>query len=60
MGGDIIKEIRVLNDALNRTKDGRERDRIRGIILVKKGYNIHEVADIMNVSVRTIYMEEKI
>ena len=36
MGGDIIKEIQVLNDALKRTKDGRERDRIRGIILVKK------------------------
>ena len=59
MGGDIIKEIQVLNDALKRTKDGRERDRIRGIILIKKGYNVHEVADIMNVSVRTIYNWKK-
>ena len=59
MGGDIIKEIQVLNDTLKRTKDGRERDRIRGIILIKKGYNVHEVADIMNVSVRTIYNWKK-
>ena len=28
MGGDIIKEIQVLNDTLKRTKDGRERDRM--------------------------------
>ena len=59
MGGDIIKEIQVLNDTLKRTKDGRERDRIRGIILIKKGYNVHKIADIMNVSVRTIYNWKK-
>ena len=59
MGGDIIKEIQVLNDALKSTKDGRERDRIRGIILIKKGYNVHKIADIMNVSVRTIYNWKK-
>jgi len=55
----MINEIHMLNDALKRTKDGRERDRIRGIILIKKGYNVHRIADIMNVSVRTIYNWKK-
>ncbi len=59
MGGDAIKEMQVLNDALKRIKDGRERDRIRGVILIKKGYNVHEIANIMNVSVRTIYNWKK-
>jgi len=55
MGWDATEEINILNRRLKEEKNPETRDRIRGIILLKKGYRLQEIANIMGVNRRTVY-----
>ncbi len=59
MGRDATEEINAPNKMLKKEKNAETRDRIRGIILLKKGYKLREIASIMGVSRRTIYNWKK-
>jgi len=55
MGWDAAEEINILNRRLKKEKNPETRDRIRGIILLKKGHRLQEIANIMGVNRRTVY-----
>ena len=55
MGWDATEEINILNRRLKKEKNPETRDRIRGIILLKKGHRLQEIANIMGVNRRTVY-----
>jgi len=55
MGWDAAEEINILNRRLKKEKNSETRDRIRGIILLKKGHRLQEIANIMGVNRRTVY-----
>jgi len=55
MGGDKKDEIKHIEGLIRKEKDPRVRDRLRGILLLKKGYTQDKVAEIMGVTTRTVY-----
>jgi transposase len=54
MGRDA-REIRYLERLMKNEKDPTIKDRIRGILLLKKNYSRSEVAEILGVTERTLY-----
>jgi len=55
MGWDEKDEIKHIEKLIKKEKDPRVRDRLRGVLLLKKGYTQGKVAEIMNVTTRTVY-----
>ena len=55
MGGDKKEEIKHIEGLIRKEKDPCVRDRLRGILLLKKGYTQGKVAEIMGVTTRTVY-----
>jgi putative transposase len=54
MGRDV-REIKYLERLVKNEKDSKVKDRLRGILLLKKNYNRIEVAKILGVTDRTLY-----
>lgn len=55
MGWDTQEEISILERRLKEEREAKTRDRIRGVMLLKKGYKPGETAGIMGVTERTVY-----
>ena len=55
MGWDEKDEIKHIEKLIKKEKDPRVRDRLRGVLLLKKGYTQGKVAEIMDVTTRTVY-----
>lgn len=54
MGRDA-REIRYLKKLMKSEKESKVKDRIRGILLLKKNYTHREVSEILGVTERTLY-----
>lgn len=54
MGWDTKEEIEFLKKLVKKERDLKLRDRLRGILLIKKKYTYSEVAEILGVTERTI------
>lgn len=55
MGRDAKEEIQFIERLLKQEKKLKVRDRLRGILLLKKNYKHSEVAEIMGVTERALY-----
>lgn len=55
MGRDAEEEIKILEKLVKKEKNPKLRDRLRGILLMKKNFTICEVAEILGVTERTLY-----
>ena len=59
MGRDAKEEIKILEKLVKKEKNPKLRDRLRGILLLKKNYKHSEVAEILGVTERTLYNWKK-
>ena len=50
MGRDTKEEIKILEKLVKKEKNPKLRDRLRGILLLKKNYTHSEVAEILGVN----------
>jgi len=55
MGWDEKDEIKHIEKLIKKERDPQVRDRLRGVLLLKKGYTQGKVAEIMDVTTRTVY-----
>lgn len=55
MGRDAKEEIKILEKLVKKEQNPKLRDRLRGILLMKKNYTHSEVAEILGVTERTLY-----
>ena len=55
MGRDAKEEIKILEKLVKKEKNPKLRDRLRGILLLKKNFTICEVAEILGVTERTLF-----
>jgi len=59
MGRDAKEEIKILEKLVKKEKSPKLRDRLRGILLLKKNYTHNEVAEILGVTKRTVFNWKK-
>jgi len=55
MGRDVKEEIKILETLVKKEKNPKLRDRLRGILLLKKNYTHSKVAEILGVTKRTVF-----
>jgi len=59
MGRDVKDEIILLEKLVKKEKNPKLRDRLRGILLLKKSFTYSEVAEILGVTERTVFNWKK-
>jgi len=59
MGRDVKEEIKILEKLVKKEKNPKLRDRLRGVLLMKKNFTICEVSEILGVTERTLYNWKK-
>ena len=59
MGRDVKDEILILEKLVRKEKNSNLRDRLRGILLLKKNFTPGEVAEILGVTERTVFNWKK-
>ena len=59
MGRDAKEEIIILEKLVKKEKNPKLRDRLRGILLLKRNFTHSEVAEILGITERTVYNWKK-